>query len=307
MGHAPLPSDMLRVQSAAHSRSRSSAVASGQQAPHTPNAIVFFYDRQLSPRAARELQLRRDELDAFPATNYSTVLCTLNNSHIEGSPFPVVRVSPLVSGHELPQAYRDALDKEVPCCGWQTLNALSVFRLTQYERVLLLDTDVVILKDPAPLFRMSEPLVFTRGPWSPLNRGVFLFDPHVLRAATVRHELLHMHHLERHYRRCDPTSGGYHNATQEPAFDSGTQMLLAHLVDLARERGLGARELNACVWNHQFDFQCRPHWRMHDVALLHKPELTMSEIRAMMLTGRAGSGYPGRFASKPTYAGWHCH
>eukprot|EP00039_Didymoeca_costata_P012797 m.186083 g.186083 ORF g.186083 m.186083 type:complete len:672 (-) comp15586_c0_seq10:1068-3083(-) len=79
---------------------------------------------------------------------------------------------------DLQKTHRQYLKRNKNCCGWREFYKLAVWNLTNYERVLLLDSDLQVVENLDHLLLCNRPeFEATPGIFSPLNGGFFALTP----------------------------------------------------------------------------------------------------------------------------------
>lgn len=75
------------------------------------------------------------------------------------------------------------------CCGWQEYFKLSVWTLTQYEKVLFIDNDIQVMKNIDWACKCKEKFLYTSDRFSPLNAGIFVTKPSFNKYEKMKHML----------------------------------------------------------------------------------------------------------------------
>lgn len=93
---------------------------------------------------------------------------------------------------ELPEEAAIALKTWKNCCGFKEYFKINAFRMLQYERVILLDSDILVGRNFDILFGCPESydLLFTSGVMAPLNGGMLVMRPKMETYEAMRETIL---------------------------------------------------------------------------------------------------------------------
>jgi alpha-N-acetylglucosamine transferase len=79
---------------------------------------------------------------------------------------------------DLDPRHAQFLQKNPNCCGWREFYKFAAWRLVQYKRVILMDSDLQIVGGVDHLLRCgTHTFLATPGFYSPLNGGLWVLTP----------------------------------------------------------------------------------------------------------------------------------
>mmetsp|Transcript_3698 Transcript_3698/g.10135 ORF Transcript_3698/g.10135 Transcript_3698/m.10135 type:complete len:512 (-) Transcript_3698:563-2098(-) len=164
----------------------------------------------------------------------------------------VIRVDPwFLHADDLPSNLLHAFRNEKNCCSWKELQKLLVFNETKYDRIVVLDSDIVLMENIDDVFRCPDP-VFASGMRANLNGGFFAVTPSKDDAATLRQALITADY--------DPARGWGRCGTQfsplgEKEYgEEGPQGFLYYHFGYQQDRLVRADQ---CEYDYQSPYCCR--------------------------------------------------
>ena len=176
---------------------------------------------------------------------------------------------------QLSESLRTWGERRKNCCSWREYLKLAAWTLVEYQSVILLDTDQLVLGNLGAVFicaaqRLGR-LLFTSGPLSPLNGGFLAFRPCQQIYEDMQRLLLEttfdpktgfdgLGFGRRGWFRDEPPSKNkiysnkVHYGAEGPQgflYNYFVQRPLFHVPHPLGISSFGAEELDRCVWNYQ--------------------------------------------------------
>lgn len=84
---------------------------------------------------------------------------------------------PALGDLKLDSSVVQAINKNNNCCKGQEYLKLYAWMFSDYDRVMMVDTDIIFLQNVDFLFSCPVPFLYTRGLMSPLNGGMIVLTP----------------------------------------------------------------------------------------------------------------------------------
>jgi len=146
------------------------------------------------------------------------------------------------------------------CCGIAEYVKLEVFGLP-YNEVLFLDMDARLIKSPEVLFQCNKDFLYTAGPLSPMNGGMFVVKPS---KKLYRHMIETLKRVSHTYTNklcyeglgCGPCGCGLCNPNRkrECTGTEGPQGYLHYYFVKRQDCNLHVHQISSCLFNFQVNF-----------------------------------------------------
>lgn len=141
-------------------------------------AIVFFSDKSPSNQLnmvlatkARRLREIGSTADIILAVPWDAQIY----AQIDG--IRIVTLEPPFMDDNVPLMSRVAIQSRKNCCGLREFYKLQVWAMTEYDKIILIDTDQALIRNFDRLFGCDVQFAFTSGTAHPLDAGMLLIKP----------------------------------------------------------------------------------------------------------------------------------
>lgn len=91
--------------------------------------------------------------------------------------FSIISIEICRRESDIPKHLARTLERRKNCCGWREYQKLNVWLLTQYQKVVYLDSDQTIARNFDHLFVCPYAFLYTSGLFSALNGGMWVLRP----------------------------------------------------------------------------------------------------------------------------------
>eukprot|EP00035_Acanthoeca_spectabilis_P040253 m.68466 g.68466 ORF g.68466 m.68466 type:complete len:688 (-) comp9923_c0_seq1:30-2093(-) len=172
---------------------------------------------------------------------------------------------------DLTKKHAEWLRKNPNCCGWREFYKLVAWKLVQYDRVMLLDSDLQIVGNVEHLLRCEQhKFLATPGFFSPLNGGLWVLTP----SLCTYHDMLELV-LAGNYGNRGHWGGlgieSLHVGAEGPqGFLYYYFYILQPKLGSSFHRGLG-RYIDKCIYNANLNFCTTSNVIGNKIYIVHKP------------------------------------
>lgn len=206
---------------------------------------------------------------------------------LESLDVTVVKAGWPIRQHQLNPYHAAFLKRNPNCCGWREFYKLALWKLTDYSRILLLDSDIQVLANVDHLLQCShDSFTATPGFQSPVNGGFWILKPSLCTYRSMLKLVLNGNYTnQNHWGNLGLQK--MHVGAEGPQGFIYYYFYILPAVDKSRWNHQGrGRFIDKCIFNANLHFCNKKNTFGGTTHIVHKPKVPLLPGQVAQLVGR---------------------